>query len=131
MPPTQRRVLSPWLDQWLYPATVLYEDEDIAYVDYDDGDRNFVPSGELQPLEIKRGQHLQVSRNRRSKFYAPGTVLDSFDEDLLIRYSDNTEEWLTVAFVRLQSPNTGSRAWHEFAKPYERWRQELAQLKGR
>ena len=96
------RVFAPWEVEWLYPGTVLFIDEDVAFVRFDDGDRGIIALDELRSVGIQLGDEVFCRREREILYYHPARVLAVSDEGLKVRYlEDGASDLVPISFCRL------------------------------
>ena len=96
------RVLAHWApDGFLYPGTILEERGGQYRIGFDDGERAWVTTDGLAPLDVSEGTRV-FGRWQGAPAYYPGTVAEQDGERLRIQYDDGDEEWTTVAMVRVE-----------------------------
>lgn len=71
------RVYAPWRNERLFPARVTFLSNGTAYVSYDDGETDRLPSRKLQPSN-KVFIIESVSRRPTEKFWSEGRLLGEF-----------------------------------------------------
>ncbi|MBN9517325.1 hypothetical protein J0H58_02215 [bacterium] len=108
MPPAPRftpgdRVLAPWEREWLYPATVTDtdEDEELAAVEFDDGDEGRASFVLLRPIQLGPGEFVAARRDREVKRYVPATVLAVDGDEVRVEYEDGKRDSMEVEFIRV------------------------------
>ena len=96
------RVFAPWEHELLYPGTVLFIDEDVAFVRFDDGDRAIIPLDELRSVGIQIGNEVFCRRERDVLYYHTARVLGVSDDGLKVRYmEDGATDLVPISFCRL------------------------------
>ncbi len=108
MPPAPRftpgdRVFAPWEREWLYPATVTDtdEDEELAAVEFDDGDEGRASFVLLRPIQLGPGEFVAARRDRDVKRYVPATVLTVDGDEVRVEYEDGKRDRMEVEFIRV------------------------------
>lgn len=97
------RVFAPWEREWLYPGTVIDtdEDEELAAVEFDDGDAARASFVLLRPIALGPGEFVAARRDRDQKRYVPATVLSATGETLRVEYEDGKRDSMEVEFIRV------------------------------
>jgi hypothetical protein len=97
------RVLAPWEPQWLYPATVTDTDEyeELAAVEFDDGDAGRASFVLLRPIALNPGEFVAARRDRGVKRYVPATVLGVEGEVVRIEYEDGRKDKMEIEYLRV------------------------------
>jgi hypothetical protein len=97
------RVFAPWEREWLYPGTVteVDDDDEVAGVEFDDGDFGPAPVLALRPIALDPGAFVAARRDRDVKRYAPATVLAVSGETVRVEYEDGETDTLEVEFLRV------------------------------
>jgi hypothetical protein len=109
MPPSRPRfapgdrVLAPWEPQWLYAGTVIDtdDDEELAAVEFDDGDAARASFVLLRPIELRPGELVCARRDRDEKRYFPATVLSIDGEEVRVEYEDGERDSMGVEYIRV------------------------------
>jgi hypothetical protein len=108
MPPAPRfapgdRVFAPWEREWLYPATVTDtdEDEELAAVEFDDGDEGRASFVFLRPIKLGPGEFVAARRDREVKRYVPATVLGVDGDEVRVEYEDGKRDRMEVEYIRV------------------------------
>ena len=98
------RVFAPWEEEWLYPGTVLFIDEDVAFVRFDDGDRGIIPLAELRSVGIRVGDEVFCRRDREVLDYHAARVVAVSDDGLNVRYAaDGARDVVPIGYCRLRA----------------------------
>lgn len=97
------RVFAPWEREWLYPGTVteVDEDEDLAAIEFDDGDEGRASTVLLREIALQTGDFVAARRDRTEKRYAPATVVKVDGETVTVEYEDGEEDELEVEYLRI------------------------------
>jgi hypothetical protein len=108
------RVLAPWEPTFLYAGTIrqIKIDEargDQALVKFDDGDEGWVFLFSLCPLELKEGQKV-LARRKLGPHYFWAEIKQAGEDDVHLRYDDGSQEWTTVAALRIPCTENGPGA---------------------
>ena len=99
------RVFAPWEREWLYPGTVLFIDDDVAFVRFDDGDRGIIPLAHLHSVGIHVGDAVFCRRERELLYYHAARVVGVTDDGLRVRYAeDGAGDVVPISFCRLAAP---------------------------
>jgi hypothetical protein len=102
------RVLAPWENFFLYPATILDVTEAEAHVHFDDGDTGWVTLPQIHPLELPAG--LGVSVRGAGKRYQPAEVISAEGEDVEVRFESGQTKTVRLNAVRVPCQPTGPNA---------------------
>ena len=101
------RVLALWPveDVWWYAATVISLENGEFLVAYDDGDRAWLTTEQMAPLDLQEGMTV-FGRWQGEEVFYPGTIAKIRGSALFLEYSDGDSEWTTAANIRiaLQAP---------------------------
>ncbi len=96
------RVFANWdQDEYYYPATIIDLRDSEAYIVYDDFTREWVPLSSLEPDTIGEGARIQVLWNG-DEYYHDAVILQRLGFAIHVRYEDDTEEYTTIAHIRIQ-----------------------------
>jgi DUF971 family protein len=97
------RVFAPWEREWLYPATVTDtdEDEELAAVEFDDGDEGRASFVLLRPIQLGPGEFVAARRDREVKRYVPATVLGVDGDEVRVEYEDGKRDRMEVEYIRV------------------------------
>ncbi|HEX4606598.1 MAG TPA: hypothetical protein VH092_00175 [Urbifossiella sp.] len=97
------RVFAPWEREWLYPGTVTETDgdEELAEVEFDDGDAGRASFVLLRPIALGPGEFVAVRRDRDVKRYVPATVLSVAGETVRVEYEDGKRDSMEVEYIRV------------------------------
>ena len=115
------RVFAPWEREWLYPGTVITtdDDEELAAVEFDDGDAGRASFVLLRPIALGPGEFVAARRNRDEKRYVPATVLAADGETVRVEYEDGRRDRMEVAYLRVPVAGPLAAGARVFA-PWER-----------
>ena len=102
------RVLAPWENFFLYPATVVDVTDHEVQVQYDDGDAGCVDMAQVHPLELRPG--LSVSVRGSDKLYRPGEVVAAEGEDVEVRLDSGAARTVKLSDVRVPCFPAGDNA---------------------
>jgi hypothetical protein len=94
------RVWAPWQSAALYAGTVDRIEGKEVHIHFDDGDRGWVQSEQLVPLEIPVGLRVLGRWRMGGQFY-PGTVTEVRGDRIHIQYDDGDREWTKPAALAL------------------------------
>lgn len=97
------RVLAPWEPDFLYAGVISEIQDAEAHIDFDDGDSGWVPVSELRQLRIAMDQPVLCRKEMGAMFY-PAVVADQSGETIHVTFDDGTDEWTTVAALRIPRP---------------------------
>src|SRR5262245_21821816 len=85
--PVGARVLAPWRDQFVYPATVAAREPAGLLVHYDDGVALVVPEASLAPITVEAGECIFIRPRAETRLmYYPAVVLRVQGERLDVRF---------------------------------------------
>ena len=102
------RVLAPWENFFLYPATVVDVTDHEVHVQYDDGDAGCVGLIQVHPLELRPG--LSVSVRGSDKLYRPGEIVAAEGEDVEVRLDTGAARTVKLSDVRIPCIPAGDNA---------------------
>lgn len=102
------RVLAPWENFFLYPATVLQVRDDEVHVQFDDGDAGWVNVGQVHPLELRAG--LLVSVRGSDLTYQPGEILAVEGDRVRVQLESGTTREVRLRDVRVPCMPAGDNA---------------------
>ena len=97
------RVMARWRDAFFYPGRVRAVSKGSCEVQFDDGDVDWVDSGQIQRAYIRVGSKI-FARVHGGPYFAPATVNQQRGEKLQVRYDHGEEEWTSLSLIRLQQP---------------------------
>ena len=114
------RVLAGWLDQYLYPATVVAAEPGGFRVHYDDGDEQLVPESRLRPIAVEVGQRIFIRPHQEQRLmYYPAIVRRVAGEIVDVEFEPN--QWQTahvekdLPLGRARFPGAGPTAANQSA----------------
>jgi len=95
------RVLANWTqDEFWYPATITEVEGERFYVEFDDGDKEWITSDRLMSINIEVGARVYAKWQAGEEYY-PGKVTEKNGEDIYVVYDDGDEEWTMISYVRV------------------------------
>ncbi len=98
----QKHVLANWTrDDYWYPGTITDIKENLYFIHFDDGDKEWVDASRIRPENIKPGDRVYGNWKNRGKYY-PGTVTQRTGLSIHISYDDGDQENTTISFVRVK-----------------------------
>jgi hypothetical protein len=84
------RALAPWMDQYLYPATIVAIMGDQCQVNYDDGDQKVVPQSGLAPIAVQVGERIFIRPQAEHRLmYFPAIVRRVKGETVDVEFEAN------------------------------------------
>jgi hypothetical protein len=96
------RVLVNWTrDSYWYPGTISDKKESLYFINYDDGDKEWVNATRIRAEEIAPGDRVYCNWKNRGTYY-PGTVTRRTGLSIHINYDDGDQEDTTISFVRIK-----------------------------
>jgi len=96
------RVLAPWEPMFLYAARIVEIQGDRANIRFDGGDMAWIELDRLEDCDLAVGDPVDARRSTGMHYYA-GEVSARNGDDVRVRFDDGTEEWTTLAMVRLDA----------------------------
>lgn len=94
-----QRVLAPF-DQFYYPATITHVSDDLAELNYDDGDSASIPRSLLRILDLRKGD-LLYCRWQGGSAFLPAVLEDINEDEISVRYDDGRREETTLSMIRV------------------------------
>lgn len=98
------RCLANWsYDEYWYPGTIIEADKGSYYIQFDDGDREWLPASNLMRENLGVGSYVSVNWLMGGYYYS-GTIEERIGDVVFIQYDDGDIEWTTIAAVRILGP---------------------------
>jgi hypothetical protein len=95
------RVLANWThDKYWYPATIRKIDGERIYVQFDDGDKEWMTDTHLLEIDIEVGDRIYCKWKGGPHYY-PGRVASKDGESIDVHYDDGDKEKTSIKMVRV------------------------------
>ncbi len=87
-------------DDYWYPGTIIEVDRGEFHIQFDDGDREWLPADSLVEENLGIGSVVYANWKVAGTYYS-GKITERIGDVIWMHYDDGDEEWTTIAFVRV------------------------------
>jgi hypothetical protein len=95
------RVLAQWEPGFLYVGVIEELSEELALISFADGDAGWISFHCVMPFVLETGQDI-LSRRPAGMLYSRGMVEEVNGEQVLIRYADESTDWVPLERIRVR-----------------------------